>query len=152
MPSLNKVFLLGNLTQDPEIIPMPSGKNKVIIRLATSRRVQDPSGEWKDVSTFNDVVCWNHAANHAIKWCARGTAAYVEGHLSTDTWQDKQTGKTRTKLYVTAENLQYTERPKPQPESTAPQSPPRQQHYQQKANGYQPQPPTPSTQDDDIPF
>ncbi len=107
MASLNKVMLLGNLTRDPELRHTPKGSAVTDLGLALNRRVQDGNGGWKEEVTFVDVTVWGNSAENAHKYLSKGRGVFVEGRLQMDTWDDKETGKKRSKLKVVADNLQF---------------------------------------------
>lgn len=107
MASLNKVMLLGNLTRDPELRHTPKGSAVTDLGLALNRRVQDGNGGWKKEVTFVDVTVWGNSAENAHKYLSKGRGVFVEGRLQMDTWDDKETGKKRSKLKVVADNLQF---------------------------------------------
>ncbi len=107
MASLNKVMLLGNLTRDPELRHTPKGSAVTDLGLALNRRVQDGNGGWKEEVTYVDVTVWGNSAENAHKYLSKGRGVFVEGRLQMDTWDDKETGKKRSKLKVVADNLQF---------------------------------------------
>ena len=107
MASLNKVMLLGNLTRDPELRHTPKGSAVTDLGLALNRKVQDGNGGWKEEVTFVDVTVWGNSAENAHKYLSKGRGVFVEGRLQMDTWDDKETGKKRSKLKVVADNLQF---------------------------------------------
>ena len=107
MASLNKVMLLGNLTRDPELRHTPKGSAVTDLGLALNRRVQEGNGGWKEEVTFVDVTVWGNSAENAHKYLSKGRGVFVEGRLQMDTWDDKETGKKRSKLKVVADNLQF---------------------------------------------
>lgn len=107
MGSFNKVILMGNLTRDPELRYTPSGTAVCNVGLAVNRRYQDQSGEWKDEATFIDVTIWGKRGEAFSKFHSKGKQAFLEGSLRLDTWEDKQTGAKRSKLYVVADNWEF---------------------------------------------
>lgn len=107
MASLNKVFLMGNLTRDPEIRYTPKGTAVGELGLAVNRRVSDGNGNWADEVTFVDVTAWGANAENAHKFLSKGRGIFIEGRIQIDTWEDKETGKKRTKLKVVAELIQF---------------------------------------------
>ena len=107
MANLNKVMLIGNLTRDPELRHTPKGNAVGDISIAVNRRVQDGNGGWKDETTFVDVTIWGNTAENAHKYLSKGRGVFVEGRLQLDTWDDRETGKKRSKLKVVGEVLQF---------------------------------------------
>lgn len=107
MANLNKVMLIGNLTRDPELRYTPKGTAVADIGLAINRIWSNESGERQEDTTFVDVTLWGRQAELAEKYLSKGRGAYIEGRLQLDTWEDKETGKKRSKLKVVGENLQF---------------------------------------------
>lgn len=107
MSSLNKVFIMGNLTRDPEVRYTPKGTAVGDIGLAVNRRVNDGNGNWTEEVLFVDVTLWGSNAENAQKFLQKGRGVFVEGRLQMDTWEDKQSGQKKSKLKVVAETLQF---------------------------------------------
>jgi len=107
MANLNKVMLIGNLTRDPELRYTPKGTAVADIGLAINRVWSNEAGERQEETTFVDVTLWGRQAELAEKYLSKGRGAYIEGRLQLDTWDDKETGKKRSKLKVVGENLQF---------------------------------------------
>lgn len=104
MPSLNRVFLMGNLTRDPEVRTTPSGVSVADLGLAVSRRYRSNSGEEKEDRCFVKVTAWAQQAEFAGRYLRKGAAVYVEGRLQYDEWE--RDGERQTRLSVSAERLQ----------------------------------------------
>ena len=107
MPSYNKVILMGNLTRDPETRFAPSGTAIVKIGLAINRRFQDAEGNWQEEPVFVDVTIFGKRGEAFARFHAKGKPAFIEGHLRLDTWEDKQGGGKRSKLYVVADTWEF---------------------------------------------
>ena len=103
---VNKVILIGNLGQDPEVRSTQSGSVVTTFSLATSRRWNDADGHRQEQTEWHNVVCFNRIAEVAGQYLARGRQVYVEGRLQTRSWQDRQTGETRYRTEIVCENLQ----------------------------------------------
>ena len=110
MPSLNRVFLMGNLTRDPEVRTTPSGVSVADLGLAVSRRYRSNSGEEKEDRCFVKVSAWAQQAEFAGRYLRKGAAVYVEGRLQYDEWE--RDGERQTRLSVSAERLQALDGPK----------------------------------------
>jgi single-strand DNA-binding protein len=111
MANFNKVLLMGNLTADPEMRYTPKGTAVADIRLAINRYVSgSEANDRQEETTFVDVTLWNRQAEVANSYLRKGSAAFIEGRLQLDSWEDKQTGQKRTKLRVIGENLQLLPR------------------------------------------
>lgn len=107
MANLNKVQLIGNLTRDPELRHTPKGTAIAEISLAINRSWKDDSGNKQEETTFVDVTLWGRTAELAQQYLFKGNPVYIEGRLNLDTWDDKETGKKRSKLKVIGENMQF---------------------------------------------
>ena len=94
--SVNKVILVGNLGQDPEIRRLPSGDPVVNLRIATSENWRDKnSGERKERTEWHTVVIFNeNLAKVAEQYLKKGAKVYIEGQLQTRQWED-QSGQKR---------------------------------------------------------
>ena len=87
---INKVILVGNLGQDPEVRYMPSGSQVTNVRIATSDSWKDKqSGEQKERTEWHTVVFFNRLAEIAGQYLKKGSQVYVEGRLQTRKWQDR---------------------------------------------------------------
>lgn len=107
MANLNKVMLIGNLTRDPEIKYTPKGMAIAELGLAINRNYTTESGEKREETTFVDVTLWGRQAEIAKEYLSKGRPVYIEGRLTLDTWDDKQTGQKRSKMRVTGETMQF---------------------------------------------
>lgn len=106
MASFNKVILVGNLTRDPEVKYLPSSTAVAEIGLAVNRTWFDKqSNTRKEDVTFIDVTLWGRTAEIAGEYLSKGRSVLIEGRLQLDTWQDKETGKNRSKLKVVGEQM-----------------------------------------------
>ena len=165
---VNKVILVGNLGQDPEMKYLPSGGAVTNVSVATSESWKDrQTGQQQERTEWHRVVFFNRLAEVAAEYLRKGAKVYIEGSLRTRKWQD-QSGQDRYSTEIVASEMQmldsrregspapdhYRQQSYGQP-AAAPQAPP------QPATGYQQPAPPPSTQqpapsfdnfDDDIPF
>lgn len=107
MPSLNKVMLIGNLTRDPELRHTPKGTAVAELGLAINRVWTNEAGQKQEETTFVDVTLWGRTGELAAQYLAKGRPVYIEGRLQLDTWDDKDTGKKRSKLRIIGETLQF---------------------------------------------
>ncbi len=108
MANLNRVFLIGNLTRDPELRYTPSGTAVAQFGLATNRRWKDrQSGEMREEVTFVDVEVWGRQAELAGQYLAKGRPVFVEGRLRLDQWEDRNTGQKRSRLKVVGERFEF---------------------------------------------
>jgi len=107
MANLNKVMLIGNLTRDPELRYTPSGKAVTDVSIAINRVWVNDQGQKQEDTTFVDVTLWGRQAELAQQYLSKGRGIYVEGRLQMDTWDDKETGKKRSRLKVVGETMQF---------------------------------------------
>ena len=110
MASYNKVILMGNLTRDPELRYTQGGNSTAICKvgLAVNRRYKNQQGEWVEKPTFVDVTIFGNRGEAFEKYHRKGATAFIEGRLELDTWEDKNSGQKRSKLYVIADNWEFT--------------------------------------------
>jgi len=105
MAYLNKVFLIGNLTRDPELRVTPKGTAICQFGIAVNRQFKDESGATRDETTFVDIEAWGKQGELVSKYLSKGSLAMVEGRLKLDQWEDKQSGQKRYQTYVSATDL-----------------------------------------------
>ncbi len=97
--SVNKVILLGTLGKDPELKYTPQGTAVAKFSMATNESYKDKqSGEWKERTEWHNIVCWQRTAEVAAEYLKKGSKAYIEGRITTRSWDDKETGQ---KKYMT---------------------------------------------------
>jgi len=107
MAYLNKVFLIGNLTRDPELRMTPKGTAICQFGIAVNRQFKDESGATRDETTFVDIEAWGKQGELVAKYLNKGSLAMVEGRLKFDQWEDKTSGQKRSKLKVVLDNVQF---------------------------------------------
>ena len=110
MASLNSVFLIGNLTRDPELKYIPGGTAVSNLGLAVNNRYRDQAGEYKDVVCFITVVVWGKQAENCNQYLSKGSPVFVEGILQTRSWEG-QDGQKRNVTEVRARRVQFLGRP-----------------------------------------
>lgn len=108
MASFNKVFLMGNLTRDPELRTTPGGLTIGKFGLAVNRRYRTREGEQREEVTFVDIDAFGPQAETIHKYCSKGDGLFVEGRLKLDQWEDKVNKEKRSKLGVVLEGFQFT--------------------------------------------
>jgi len=112
MASLNKVFLMGNLTKDPELRYTPQGVAVVNLRLAVNRKFRNKNQELKEEVCFITAVAWNKQAETCNQYLHKGSALFVEGRLQSRSWEDNA-GQKRSVIEVRAERVQFLGAPSP---------------------------------------
>ena len=164
MASINKIFIMGNLTRDPNFRHTPNGSPVCKITVASSRKNNN-----REETCFVDVTVWGKPAENCRQYLSKGSSVFVEGYLKQETWEDRNGGGKRSKLSVVSENIQFMSSGKrdnnnqnfdryanQQPQQPANNSyndranyaPQPSQHDIDKANGYQPE----GMVEEDIPF
>jgi len=131
--NLNKVFLMGNLTRDPELRYTPNGAPVADFGLAINREWKGQDGEKRKETCFVDVTFFGRTAETVGKYLRKGRPMFLEGRLKFDSWTG-QDGTKRSKLSVVGENFQFL-------------GPPPGASGQGPASG-----PPANEQEDDIPF
>jgi single-strand DNA-binding protein len=111
MASLNKVFLIGNLTRDPDLRYTPGGAAVCELGLAVNRRFTTAGKEEREETCFVDIVVWGKQAESVGRYTRKGGPIFVEGRLQLDQWDDRETGKKRSKMRVVAERVQFLDGP-----------------------------------------
>ncbi|MEI7645479.1 MAG: single-stranded DNA-binding protein [Chloroflexales bacterium] len=102
---LNKVMIIGCLGTDPEIRYTPSGSPVATLRVASGRQWRDGGGETHEETEWFSVVAWNKLAEICNQYLSKGARVYVEGRLQTRAWEDPQSGQTRYKIEVIANDV-----------------------------------------------
>jgi single-strand DNA-binding protein len=108
--NLNKVFLIGRLTNNPQPKTLPSGTQVCSFGLATGRFFTDKAGQKKQETEFHNMVLFGRLAEIASQYLTKGSLVFIEGRLRTRNWQD-QSGNQRYRTEVIAERLQLGPKP-----------------------------------------
>lgn len=103
--NLNKAFIIGRLTRDPETRSLPSGQTVVSFGLATSNFFTDKSGQKQQQTEFHNIVLFGRLAEIASQYLNKGSLALIEGRIQTRTWEDS-TGNKRTRTEIIGQALQ----------------------------------------------
>lgn len=106
MASLNKVFIIGNLTQEPELRYTQSGQAVVTLNVASNRKFKTHTGELKEDTLFIRIEAWGKMAENCGEYLSKGSPILVEGRLVQDNWETKE-GQKRTTYKVSASNIQF---------------------------------------------
>ena len=110
MANLNKVFLMGRLTRDPELRYTASQTAVTELSMAINRSYTTREGETREETVFIDVTVWDRQAETCCQYLKKGRSLHVEGSLRLDSWDDKTTGEKRSKLKIQAERVQFLDR------------------------------------------
>lgn len=110
--NLNKAYVLGNLTRDPEIRQTPSGQAVCSFGVATNRFFTDSKGQKQKQAEFHNIVAWGRQAEIINQYLHKGSSILVEGRLQTRSWQDQQ-GTKHWRTEIIAERIQLGPRTTP---------------------------------------
>ncbi|MFO7807049.1 MAG: single-stranded DNA-binding protein [Candidatus Moraniibacteriota bacterium] len=103
---LNKVMIIGRLTNDPQVRTTQNGQNVASFGVATSRRWNDRNtGEPREETEFHNTVAWGKLADICSNYLRKGSQVYVEGRLQTRSWNDQQTGQKKYRTEVIMDNM-----------------------------------------------
>ncbi len=104
---LNKAFLYGNLTRDPELRALPSGAQVASFAIATNRTYKDKDGAKKESVEFHNIVAFGRQADLIGQYMKKGRPIFVEGRIQTRSWDDKSSGEKKYRTEVVVENFQF---------------------------------------------
>lgn len=104
MASVNLVSILGNMTRDVELRYLQSGTAVTEIGLALNHRYKKDN-EWFDKPVFVDVTLWGRTAEIASEYLGKGSQVHIQGRLDFDQWNDKESGKKRSRLKIVCDKL-----------------------------------------------
>ena len=104
--NLNKVFLMGNLTRDPEIRYTSSGTAVANFSIAVNRSYKGGDGEFKKEVNFFKIIVWGKTGENCSKYLAQGKAVLVEGRLNNNSYETKE-GQKRVTTEIVADNVQF---------------------------------------------
>jgi single-strand DNA-binding protein len=113
--NLNKVFLIGRLTKDPELKNLPSGKSLCQISIATDRFYTDKDGNKKQETEFHNVILFGRLAEIASQYLKKGSLVFIEGRLRTRNWEDSS-GNKKSRTEIIAERMQLGPKAAPKEE------------------------------------
>jgi len=114
--SINQVILMGRLTRDPEQRTTTTGKTIASFSIAVDRGGQDDSAD------FFEVTAWEKLGDLVMQYLGKGRRVLVQGRLRQDSWDDKETGKKRSRVEVTATDVTFLDGPNGGDGASAPQS------------------------------
>lgn len=103
--NLNKAFVLGNVTRDPEVRALPSGQQVTSFGIATNRFYTDQSGQKKQDAEFHNIVCFGKLADISSRYLTKGSLVLIEGRIKTRNWQNQQ-GIKQYRTEIIADSLQ----------------------------------------------
>jgi single-strand DNA-binding protein len=106
--SVNKVFLMGNLTRDVQIKHTANNTAIANLSLAVNRRYRNNAGEMQEETTFVDCEAWGRTAETMGKYLSKGRPVFIEGRLRLDQWEDRE-GNKRSKLVVVIDTFTFVD-------------------------------------------
>jgi single-strand DNA-binding protein len=104
---LNKVILYGNLTRDPELKALPSGGQVANFGIATNRSFKGKDGNRQETTEFHNLVAFGRTAEVIAQYCKKGRPIFVEGRITTRSWEGKEDGKKQYRTEIVIENFQF---------------------------------------------
>lgn len=104
---LNKVYVLGNLTRDPEMKAMPTGSNVTNFSVATNRVYKDNNGAKQEQVEYHNVVVFGKSAELCNQYLRKGQSVLVEGRIQTRSWDDAATSTKKYRTEIIADSVQF---------------------------------------------
>ena len=105
--SVNKVIIVGNLGQKPEVKFLPSGQAVCEMRIATNEVFNDKNQQRQERTEWHRVTVWGKMGENCGKYLDKGRSVYIEGRLQTRSWDDKTSGEKRYMTEIVAQNVQF---------------------------------------------
>jgi single-strand DNA-binding protein len=109
LAELNRVFLIGRLTKDPEVRQTSNGTPVANFTIAMNRKYKSGTGEFKEDTTYVGIVAWQKLAELCEKFLAKGRAVLVEGKMQNRSWETED-GQKRSTLEVRADRIEFLDR------------------------------------------
>lgn len=103
--SINQVIIMGRLTRDPEMRTTPGGKNVTSFSLAVDRQTND------DQADFFEITAWEKLGELVEQYLSKGRRCLVQGRLRQESWDDKETGKKRSRVSIVATDVTFLDGP-----------------------------------------
>jgi single-strand DNA-binding protein len=108
--NLNKAFIIGNLTRDPELRQTPGGQAVCTFGVATNSYYTDKSGGRQTKTEYHNIVLWGRQAELASQFLTKGSNVFIEGRIQTRSWEGKD-GQQRKTTEIVGERVQFGQRP-----------------------------------------
>ncbi len=103
---INKAFIYGNLTRDPELKSLPSGMQVASFSVATNR-VWKKDGQKQESVDFHNIVVFGRQAELVAQYLKKGSGVFIEGRIQTRSWDDKTSGEKKYRTEIVAERVQF---------------------------------------------
>lgn len=104
---LNKTFLFGNLTRDPEMKSLPNGTAVTQFSIATNRIYKDAQGQKQEQVEYHNIVIFGRQAETSAQYLKKGQGVMIEGRIQTRSWDDKTTGEKKYRTEIIADSVQF---------------------------------------------
>lgn len=104
---LNKVFIIGNLTRDPELKALPSGIKVCSFSVATNRVWKDKNGARQESADYHNIVVFGRQAETVAQYMRKGSQVMIEGRMQTRSWDDAATNSKKYRTEVIADRVQF---------------------------------------------
>lgn len=104
---LNKVFIIGNLTRDPELKAIPSGIKVCSFSVATNRVWKDKNGARQEAADYHNIVVFGRQAETVAQYMKKGSQVMIEGRMQTRSWDDVATNSKKYRTEVIADRVQF---------------------------------------------
>ena len=104
---LNKTFLFGNLTRDPEMRSLPNGNKVTSFSLATNRIYKDAAGAKQEQVEYHNIVVFGRQAETSAQYLKKGQGVLIEGRIQTRSWDDKVTNEKKYRTEIVADRVQF---------------------------------------------
>ena len=118
--SVNLAILVGNVGQNPDIKVFDGGTKKATFSLATSEKYKDRNGEVHENTQWHNIVCWRATADVVERFVKKGTQVYIQGKITTRSWED-QNGQKRFATEIVADEAYFVDTKSEMPGQSAPQ-------------------------------
>ncbi len=149
---VNKVFLLGNVGKDPEIKSTAGGMAIATFGLATAERTKGQDGQWTDKTEWHNIVCFQRTAEIVRDYVKKGSQLFIEGRISTRSWDDKTSGEKKYRTEILCNELTLLGGKGGGAEGGSSYSKPSSSGYDQRQPAAAPDYGDTAITDDDIPF
>jgi single-strand DNA-binding protein len=149
---VNKVLLLGNVGKDPEIRATANGMTVATFSLATADRAKDAQGNWADKTEWHNLVAFQKTAEIVRDYVKKGTQLFIEGKITTRSWDDKESGQKKYRTEILVNELTLLGSKQGGGDSSGGYSKSTTASYDQRPPAAQPEYADQGITDDDIPF
>lgn len=110
--NVNLVYLMGNVTRDPELRTSADGTSVTTLAIAVNRSYRDANNEWKTVASYFDITCWDKQAEFVCQHFHKSSPVTVIGSIRSRSYKDKTTGENRTSYEIAARDIRFVNKRK----------------------------------------